>query len=106
MSIIFYDHLIQKQEIIIYIDNLSAPKNHKSRMKQLVDDILHQGIIEFLLQKLHPHEHHTFLTRVHDAPYDPEIISFLKDHIHPEIESEIESEAQKLLKDIVKDLQS
>jgi hypothetical protein len=106
MSILFYDHLVHKQEIIIYIDTLSAPENHKSRLRQLVDDIIHQGIIEFLLQKLHPHQHHTFLTRVHDAPYDPEIISFLKDHTHPEIESEIEREANKLLVDIATDLKT
>ena len=104
MSIIFYDHLVNKHEIFLYIDNLPEPENHKSKLKHLVDDIIHQGLIEFVLQKLHSHHHRTFLNHLHQTPYDPEIISFLKDHIHPDIETELQEQIDLLLQTIEKDL--
>ncbi|MBI1871859.1 hypothetical protein HYS10_00380 [Candidatus Collierbacteria bacterium] len=104
MSIIFYDHLVNKTEVLDAIEKMDAPDNHKGKLKQLVDDIIHQGLIEFILQKLHPHHHHTFLTRVNDFPYDPEIIAYLRDHISEDIEKEIRAEADKLIHLIQKDL--
>ncbi|KKT46177.1 MAG: hypothetical protein UX12_C0013G0008, partial [Candidatus Collierbacteria bacterium GW2011_GWC1_45_47] len=31
MSILFYDHLINKEEVIILIESTDEPENHKSR---------------------------------------------------------------------------
>ncbi|MEK7525186.1 MAG: hypothetical protein AAB548_02335 [Patescibacteria group bacterium] len=104
MSILFYDHLVDKTEVLLFIDHLPEPENHKGKLRQLVDDIIHQGLIEYILQKLHPHQHHTFLTRLEAAPYDPELLSYLKDHISPEFESELQKEAAKLISIIKKDL--
>ncbi|MBI3954725.1 hypothetical protein HY333_01640 [Candidatus Collierbacteria bacterium] len=104
MSILFYDHLVDKREVLIYIDNLSVPDHHKGKLKQLVDDILHQGLVEFILQKLHPHQHDNFLSHLHQAPYDPEILKFLRDHTKTDIEEELTREAAKLIKIIRKDL--
>jgi Mg/Co/Ni transporter MgtE len=104
MSIIFYDHLVFKTDIHNHIDGLGEPDNQKSRAKQLVDDIIHQGVIEFILEKLPPKKHQTFLNILHERPYDPEIINYLKDHISPEIEAEIADRVNKLIKVIKKDL--
>jgi len=104
MSIIFYDHLVDKSEVLLIIDRLKEPENHKGKLRQLVDDIIHQGLIEYILQKLHPHHHHTFLSRLDAAPYDPELLSYLKDHISPEFEGQLQKEAQKLVAIIKKDL--
>ncbi len=104
MSIIFYDHLINKAEVVLLIERSDQPENHKGKMKQLVDDIIHQGLVEYILQKLHPHQHNTFLSRLEAAPYDPELINYLKDHASPDIEKELQQEAEKLLEEIKKDL--
>lgn len=104
MSLLFYDHLVNKSEILLYIEKLPEPENHKGKMKQLVDDIIHQGLVEFILQKLHPHQHHTFLSRLEAAPYDPELLSYLKDHISPDFEKELEEEAKNLVASIKKDI--
>lgn len=104
MSIIFYDHLVNKAEIMLLIEKSNQPPNHKGKMKQLVDDIIHQGLMEYILQKLHPHQHNTFLSRVENAPYDPELISYLKDHASPDIETELQQQAEKLIEEIKKDL--
>ena len=104
MPIIFYDHLVLKAPVHEFIDGLDEPDNQKGKAKQLVDDIIHQGIIEFVLERLDPKKHHTFLQTLDDRPYDPEIISYLKKHISPEIEAEISIRVEKLIKDIKKDL--
>ena len=104
MSILFYDHLVNKGGVLLLIEKSNQPENHKGKMKQLVDDIVHQGLVEFILQKLHPHQHHTFLSRLESAPYDPELIDYLKEHASTAIETELQAEADKLLADIKKDL--
>ena len=106
MSILFYDHLVDKTEVLLFIDHLQEPENHKGKLRQLVDDIIHQGLIEYILQKLHPHQHHTFLTRLEAAPYDPELLGYLKDHISLEFEQDLEKEAEKLVRLTQKDLKS
>ncbi|MBU1070830.1 hypothetical protein KKG65_00265 [Patescibacteria group bacterium] len=104
MSIIFYDHLINKQEILVLIDQAEGEDNHKSKIKQLVDDILHQGIIDFTLSKLKPKHHQTFLSHLHNAPYDPEILDYLKEKIAQDIEEQVQNYADQLIKKIRHDL--
>ena len=102
--ILFYDHLVNKAEINIYLDKLDAPDNHKGKIRQLVDDILHQGLLEYILQKLHPHQHATFLDQFHSAPFDPELLEYLRDHAGENIDQELRSEANRLVRLIKKDL--
>lgn len=104
MSIIFYDHLVDKQPILILIDKSEGEDNHKSKIKQLVDDILHQGIIEFTLSKLKPKHHKVFLHQLHHAPYNPEILDYLKEKAAQDIEEQIQKHADKLIKKMRKDL--
>jgi len=57
------------------------------------------------LERLNPKHHETFLSEVHERPYDPELIAYLKKHIGPDIEDEIRKAGNKIVKDILKDLQ-
>lgn len=100
---LFYDHLTPKHEISTLIEKLEGPENHKSKLKQLVDDILHQGVIEFVLQKLHPHHHHHFMSTLEEEPYSPTIIIFLNEKIHPKFEEELATQIKQLIEDIKKD---
>ena len=104
MSIIFYDHLVNKQPILIIIDQSEGQANHKSKTKHLVDDILHQGIVEFILSKLRSKHHQTFLDQLHHAPYNPEILDYLKEKIAHDIEEQIQTKADQLIKKIRADL--
>ncbi len=106
MSILFYDHLVNKEEIILLIESTEDPENHKNKAKQLVDDIIHHEIISFILEKLDSHKHKTFLTLVEERPYDPEIIVFVQTHTHPEIESELKQHAGTVVEQIKKDFLS
>jgi len=104
MAPLFFDHLIIKTEIIELINKKPEPENQKGKALQLVDDILYQGIIDHILEKLNPKNHNTFLTQVQERPYDPELIAYLKKHIGPNIEEDIRSAANKMVKQILKDL--
>jgi len=106
MSILFYDHLVKKEEIILLIEQTDNPDNHKSRARQLVDDIIHQEIINFILERLEEKKHHTLLTLIEERPYDPEIILYLQDHISPTIESELSQFASSLVDQIKRDFLS
>lgn len=104
MPILFYDHLINKSEIESLVTALEEAENLRQKTLQLVDDILYQGIILMLLDKLHRSHHQTFLEMVHDRPYDPEIIIFLKERIHKDIDKDIGLEGMKLLRSTHKTL--
>ncbi len=104
MAPLFFDHLVIKTEIIELINNKPEEENQKGKALQLVDDILYQGIIDHILEKLNQKHHDTFLSQVHERPYDPELIAYLKKHIGPDIEEDIRVAANKMVKQILKDL--
>lgn len=104
MSIIFYDHLTPRDEIIVIIKESQAPENQKGKALQLVDDILHQGIVDFILKQLPEKHHRPFLKKLHSAPYDPEIVGMLKERIANDIEDQIRSEANRLIKKVRQEL--
>ena len=105
MAPLFYDHLVIKTQIIELINQKQEPENQKGKAIQLVDDIIYEDIIASILEKLDSHKHAAFLSQVQDRPYDPELISYLKEHIGPDIEDNIRREADKVVKNILKDLQ-
>lgn len=105
MAILFYDHLISKADILAMIEQAEAADNQKGRILQLIDDVIYQGIIHFLLEKLDTTHHLHFLTQMHERPYDPELLAYLRDHINPNIEDEIRAEGHKITEQIIADLQ-
>lgn len=104
MSILFYDHLIDRTPIHLHLQTLDIPQQKKDSFKQKIDDIIHSGILEVILQKLHPHHHHTFLDQLKNAPYDPHLLVYLKNNAGEDIEKEIIQQSERLIKLILKDL--
>jgi len=104
MSIIFYDHLTPRDKIIVIIKESKAPENQKGKALQLVDDILHQGLVDFILKQLPEKHHRPFLKRLHSMPYDPEILTMLKERIADDIEDRIKEEADRLIKKVRQEL--
>lgn len=104
MAIIYYDHLFSKSQIKEILDQLQDAENYKNKLHQLVDDIIFQGITVMLLKQLAETKHKIFLEMVHERPYDPEIIIFLREHTHSKIEEDIKKEAEKLLGMVMKDM--
>jgi len=104
MSIIFYDHLTPRDKIIVIIKESKAPENQKGKALQLVDDILHQGLVDFILKQLPEKHQRPFLKRLHSMPYDPEILTMLKERIADDIEDRIREEAERLINKVRQEL--
>jgi len=106
MAILFYDHLISKISAVEIIESLDEEENQKGKALQLIDDIIYQSIIAHILDKLPTDHHGVFLSQVHERPYDPEILAYLKAHIGQDIEDQIRSAGDKVVKKIIKDLRT
>jgi len=104
MSIIFYDHLTPRDKIIVIIKESKAPENQKGKALQLVDDILHQGLVDFILKQLPEKHQRPFLKRLHSMPYDPEILTMLKERVADDIEDRIREEADRLVNKVRQEL--
>lgn len=104
MPILFYDHLINKDEIHYHIETLHSNKEHQIKLKELVNEVIHQEIINYIIGKLKSFHHQLFLDKLHATPYDPDILIFLKENIHPEIEEQITDHFQTITIKIKKDL--
>lgn len=104
MSILFYDHLIDKRQLHIHVESLEAPEEKKGKLKQLIDDILHSKLIHFVLDKLPSKKHKTFLSKLESTPYDPQLLEYLKEHIDEEIERQLQEEFARIEKLILKDI--
>lgn len=104
MPILFYDHLVTKDDIHRLIEASESPDNIKAKVKILVEDCIHHHVLSFTLENLPESKHQTFLTMFTDRPYDPEILIFLEEHIGPDFESELSGSIAKLVEEIKKDL--
>ncbi len=105
MSILFYDHLVDRQPIEEKLATLGVDIHQKSRLQHLIDEVIHQGVLEFILQKLHPHYHHEFLTRMERVPHDKTLLTFLEKNASQSIEVELQEHSRHLVAVIVEDLE-
>jgi hypothetical protein len=103
MAFLFYDHLVNRHEILIIVDELDADPEKKSKLREMVDEILHNHVIGHILEKLHPTHHGRFMELLEESPYDPKIIEYLRTRINPEIDESIRDHAQNVVQKIVED---
>jgi hypothetical protein len=104
MPRIFYGHLLQIEEVTVKLDDDgSLEATEKEEFIDLIDGTCHNHILNLILSHL-PEEHHEeFLSRFHEAPHDPELLSFLKKTVKGgDIEAMIRAEAKKIKEEINK----
>lgn len=103
MAFLFYDHLVNRHEIIIIIDQLEAEPEKKSKLKEMIDEILHNHVIGHILEKLHPTHHGRFVEMLSESPYDPKIIEYLRIRVGEDIDESIRDHAQGVIQKILDD---
>ncbi len=105
MAKLFYDHLIIIEEIVAVLDTHNLSPKDKQTFLELIDKTMHHHILDAILTHL-PEEHHeTFLKKLHGAPHDPNIMSFLKEHSSVDIEKEILKQANTVKKTLLKEIE-
>jgi len=104
MSKIFYDHLINFEEIEIVIRNSSGSSEEKEELWKVVDEIVHHRILGSIFDRLPLHHHQDFLERFHKSPGDESHLSYLQEKIEDDIEAIIKKEMEDLKSEILKDI--
>jgi hypothetical protein len=103
MAFLFYDHLVNKHEILIIIDQLDADSEKKSKLKTLVEEILHNHVVGHILERLNPTHHGRFIEMLTETPYDLKIIEYLRSHIGEDIDDTIKDHSQTVIQKILED---
>lgn len=104
MSKIFYDHLIEFQEIEMFIKNNSSSIEEKEEIWNLIDGIIRHKIFDIILSQIHQDEHERFLEKFHKCPHDEKLLTHLSNLSGKDIEKIIKQEARKIEKEILEDL--
>lgn len=106
MSRIFWDYLIEIDEIDDLIRAQKIEADEREELYHLVDEMIHHRVLGCILDNL-PREHHEeFLNRFHSAPHDTRLIVFVQIKTPKEInmEEKIKEEIQKLKNEILEEL--
>jgi hypothetical protein len=81
MSKIFFDHLIELEDIKSYIDNAAENHEEKEDLWDLVDEYVNHKVLITILTNLDSEYHDEFLLMFLDKPYDTGIIEYLDDRL-------------------------
>lgn len=104
MSKIFYDHLINIEEVIIELNQNEISVEERSEFISMIDETLHHHVLDTILSNL-PFEHHEdFLTKFHKAPHDPDLLIYLSQVSGVDMEEKIKSKANAIKKEILSEI--
>jgi hypothetical protein len=106
MNKVFYDHLIIIEEVITIIDAHDIDAQEKKQIMDLVEQTLHQEILNTVFNHLPKDHHETFLIHFNAVPHDRKIIDFIKDKSGVDIEKEILKTANSVKKKIIKEIKT
>lgn len=104
MSKIFYDHLVQIEEIYLELDKHDLPKENRDELASLIDETTHHRILDTILTHLPQEKHQTFLEKFHASPHDQKLLTYLKSEIAADIEEKIKTEGRKLKAELLAEI--
>ncbi len=104
MSKLFFDHLVSLEEVEKEIKKVSASKEEKEELWQLVDEIMHHKVMGCILDKLPRDNHEEFLEMFHKHPHDEGLIDYLKEKIGENVEELIKEEIGTLAFEILNEI--
>jgi len=101
---IFYDHLIDFDEIEKEIRLVAETEEERHELWHLVDGIIHHKAMGCILHHL-PEEHHEeFVNRFHKVPHDDSLLGYLKEKVGHDIEDKIRNDLKELVDEISQSL--
>lgn len=101
---IFYDHLVEIEEITIEVNSYKIDKNEKNEILSLVDETFHHHTLRVILDHLPFPKHEEFLQKFYQSPFDLDLLDFLKKEIEVDIEEIIKTESKKIKQQILKEI--
>lgn len=104
MSHLFFDHLVNLDEVKREIDKLAETPEEKEELWAIVDETIHHRVLGCVFDHL-PYEHHQeFADMLEATPHDKNLLVYLKDKIQQNIEKIIKSEIRKLSTEILEEV--
>lgn len=102
MSKLFYDHLIEFEEIEIELTKFKLVGQEKEEIHQMIEESIHYRVMRRILDHLPAERHQEFLEWFHEAPYHEDLLTFLKEKVE-NIEELIKEEISILKKELLAD---
>ncbi|MBI4062621.1 hypothetical protein HY410_01745 [Candidatus Gottesmanbacteria bacterium] len=97
MNKIFYDHLVEIDELMALVDQ---------ELADLIDNTMHHHVLDEILTHLPVEHHKMFLERLAHAPHDPELLIFIQKVTVIDIEKAIKKRAKAVKKELLATIRS
>lgn len=101
---LFYDHLINRSTLLALIDREAKTKKERESLLRSLDELLHHAVLDVIFYHLDEKHHEEFLLMLHETPQSQELLIYLREKAHPQIEEKMREEVEKLSKKILGDL--
>lgn len=104
MSKLFYDHLIVIEEVVAVLDEHGVKTADRKKILTLMDEVLHQEILDAIFTYLPREKHEEFLALFLATPGNPKHMEYLKEHSSVNIELAILDRANKTKRKLLKEI--
>ncbi len=106
MSRIFFDHLVEVEEVKVYIDKITETHEEKEDLWNLVDEFINHQIISTILSELDETLHEEFLSMFLEKPYDMEIVNYLNQKLPFPLENLINEKMGLIINELCETLET
>lgn len=101
MSKLFYDHLLDLNDLEALIKKNVKDQDARQEIYRLIDEIVHHRVIGCILQRL-PSEHHKdFINHVASRAHDEGILEFVRERVSEDVEEFIKQEVYMVGREIL-----
>lgn len=100
---LFYDHLIDKGDLINLIQKHAQTVKEKENLLSTLDELVHHTVLDVILVHLDRKHHEEFLALMHETPHSQDLLIYLREKASPEIEEKIKTEIERLKSKIFKE---
>ena len=101
MSFIFYDYLLNIDELNVVIKKSTSDEIERHELWGIVDEIVHHNVLECIFSNLPKDYHIEFAEYMYDIPYDHQVLKFLDEKIGGSIETLITERINEVEKNLM-----
>jgi hypothetical protein len=104
MSKLFFDQLVVLDDVESEIKKTAKTPEEREELWGLVDEIVHHRVLDCVFDRLPKKSHQEFLEKYHSAPFDEELVGYLKKEIGENVEEIIKTEIGGLAFELLEEI--
>lgn len=102
---VFYSHLLVSYgELAATVEGLAISRPEKSKAIELINQTIHHGVVDAILEHVDGRHHNRILTRIKAAPDDPGILDLVSQLTMDDIEMVLKKRIAAMHLDLMEDL--